>query len=181
MTRKEKYRRTASKNRAYRTRRALRLIRREQPKNVHEARGLGIGALIEVGHGAFRMAYRIHGTKLLIKFPVEFRYKDGDVEGGPEVWHDKEGKNHTRMEMKKIRALQAFPIMRKHIPPVYYFNARDGVFVTKYYPRDGRSIYAIHSLVSEMIKEFCGVVLGDLSPDNIRSDPYNLIFIDLGY
>ena len=179
MTRDEKYRKTQRKNRAYRTRRALRLINRGLPATMEMAQALGIGALIKVGQGAFRTAYRIHGTSLLIKFPAMFSYDDAN---GSETWHDKEGKNHTRMEVKKIRALLKFPIMRKHLPPVYYFNGRDGVVVTKYYPKSKWTNSATNQLVSEMIKEYCGVTLGDLSPDNVRTEPHNnLILIDLGY
>ncbi len=178
MTRDEKYRKTMEKNRAYRTRRALRLIRKGQPKDLDEAQALGIGALIKIGGGAFRTAYRIHGTSLVIKFPLMFNYKhiDGDD------WNDLEGKNHTRMEVKKIRVMKESPVMRKHIPPIYYFNSRDGVMVTKYYPKAKYGRFAMNQLVSEMIKGFCGVTLGDISPDNIRVEKYNnLIFIDLGY
>lgn len=178
MTRDEKYRKTFAKKRAYRTRRALRLIRKGQPKTVDEAKALGIGALIEVGQGAFRTAYRIHGTGLLIKFPLMFNYKTDNQDD----WNDSEGKNHTRMEVKKIRVLREFPIIRKHIPPVYYFHGRDGVMVTKYYPQTTWVRGAMNQLVAEMIKGFCGVTLGDLSPDNVRAEKYNnLIFIDLGY
>ena len=176
MTRAEKNQKTRKKNCAYRTRRAIRLVRRWLPKTVEEARALCMGALIEVGSGAFRIAYRIHGTSLLIKFPVMFDYPD------PKACHDKEGKNHTRMEVKKIWALRKHPIMRRHLPPVYYFNGRDGVMVTKYYPKSKWTNSATNQLVSEIIKEYCGVTLGDLSPDNLRAQPSsNLIFIDLGY
>ena len=72
--------------------------------------------------------------------------------------------------------------MRKHLPPVYYFNGRDGVMVTKYYPKSKWVPSATNQLVAEMIKEYCGVILGDLSPDNARTEPgNNLIIIDLGY
>ena len=168
MTRDEKYRKTQKRNRAYRTRRALRLIRKGQPKNLLETNELGLHC-VHAGTGAFRVAYRINGTGLLIKFPGTFALA-------------KEGKNHTRMEVKKIRALLQSPIMRKHLPPVYYFNGRDGVMVTKYYPKSKWVPSATNQLVSEMIKEYCGVILGDLSPDNVRTEPgNNLVIIDLGY
>jgi hypothetical protein len=156
------------KNRAYRTRRALRIIRRAQPKTVEDARDLPIGGLTFVDEGAFRKAYRIRGTNLLIKFPLN---RLDDV-----------CKIHTRMEVKKIRALREFPVIRKHIPPVYYFHSRDGVMVTRYYPKSKGLMGATHQLISDMIKGFCGVILGDLCSDNLRTKPYgNLIFIDLGY
>jgi hypothetical protein len=177
MTRGEKNRNTREKKRVYLTRRALRLIRKGQPKTVEEAASLGIG-LDEVGKGAFRTAYRIRGTNLLIKFPLMYNYGAS----GREDWNNKEGKNHTRMEVKKIRALMKFPIMRKHIPPVYYFNGRDGIVVTRYYPKSRWVPSATNNLVYGIIKEYCGVNLGDITPDNVRTEPScNLVFIDLGY
>jgi hypothetical protein len=178
MTRTEKYR-------AARTRRALRLIRRGQPKTVTEARASGL-TLGEVGkdEGAFRCAYRIYGTDLLIKFPLHYRCRKDETEGGPEVWRNKDGINHTRMEVKKIRALREFPVMRKHIPPVYYFHSRDGVIVTKYYPKVKAKWvqHAVNRLLGDMVKKYCGVVLGDLTPENLRAVSYeNLVIIDLGY
>ncbi len=181
MTRNEKYRKTQAKRRAYFTQRALRLIRKWQPKTVEETATLLVG-LDEVGRGAFRTAYRIRGTNLIIKFPIS--YCSLDTPGGAEVWKDTDGKNHARMEMRKIKLLEKFPIMRKHIPPVYYFHSKDGVTVTKFYPKSKlkRVHSATNQLLSEMIKEYCGVTLGDLTPDNLREISYdNLIILDLGY
>jgi len=180
MTRDEKYRATQAKNRAYQTRRALRLIRKGQPKTLLETHELGLRC-VHAGAGAFRTAYRIHGTDLLIKFPLRYRC---ETDRGPEVWEDEDGKIHARMEMKKIQALEKFPIMRKHIPHVYYFHSKDGVTVTRHYPKS--KLKNVHSatnrLLSEMIKEYCDVILGDLTPDNLREISYdNLIILDLGY
>lgn len=181
MTPDEKYRKTQTKNRAYATQRTLRLIRKGQPKTFEEAQSLGI-VLVEAGLGAFRSAYRIYGTRLLIKFPLRYRCKNLEMWGGPEVWHDKDGKNHARMEVKKIRELMQCPIMRKHIPPVYYFNSKDGVTVTRYWPKSKGLKQAVTNMLSEMIKEYCGVKLGDLTYDNLRqTSDSQLVIIDLGY
>jgi|ERR1700677_150415 len=179
MTRREKYRATQKRRRDYCTRRALKLIRRGQPKTVDEALALGLGPLIEAGTGAFRHTYRIRETNLLIKFPLKYSYPNGN---GGKTWHSNEGKNHSRMEVKKIRALLKFPMWRKHLPPIYYFNSRDGVIVTKYYRPRKKSLYFAERniLVRNLVKEFCGVILGDLTDDNVRVDD-NLVIIDLGY
>jgi hypothetical protein len=168
------------KKRAYRTRKALGIIRRSQPKTIDEARAaLGMSCR-KVGQGAFRTAHRIYGTDLLIKFP--FQYKAEGEPGEGSKWTTWDGVNHTRMEVKKIRALMKFPLMRKHLPPIYYFNGRDGVVVTRYYPKPKGIMGATNELVAEMIYKFCGVVLGDIAPDNVRTTRGpNLIFTDLGY
>jgi len=178
MTRDEKYRQTRARNRAYQTRRALRIIRRVQPETVEELRKVLGTPVIEVGQGAFRTAYRINGTSLLVKFPLMYNHR---TDGGEDNWTDRDGKNHTRMEVKKIRVLSGYAFMKKHLPPVHYFNGRDGVLVTTYY-RKARWVHsATHNLLSKMVKEFCGVVLGDMSPDNLRTQYGRLIFIDCGY
>ena len=175
------------RDRELRTRRALRLVRRGQPKTVEEAEALGVN-LRKTGQGAFRTAYRIYGTNLLIKFPLQCKYEGCCTQhksgGGSEghVWHDREGKNHTRMEVKKIRALLKFPMWKKHLPPVYYFNGRDGVIVTKFYPPSKRYVVddGRNMLMGELVKVFCGVTLGDLTDDNVRVDNH-LVICDLGY
>jgi len=182
MTRQEKYRATQRKRRARETRRALRLIRKGQPETYDETIALGLG-LSQVGkdEGAFRAAYRIVGTTLLIKFPLQYRCRRLET-GGSEVWSDKDGKHHTRMEVKKILALQKFPVIRRHIPPVYYFNSRDGVLVTKYFEKSRRVRESVSRLLGKMVKQYCGVTLGDLTPDNLRAQSNDhLVIIDLGY
>lgn len=183
MTKGEKNRKTRKRRNAYRTRRALRLIRRGQPKTVEELERLGVGPVVGVGNGAFRAAYRIYGTSLLVKFPLDVKHVVND--NSPD-WSNYEGKNHTRMEVKKIRALSKFPMWKKHLPPVYYFNSRDGVLVTKFFPKGKWVEGAKSQLISEMAKTFCGITLGDLSTDNVRTtgnskNGRDLIVVDLGY
>lgn len=176
VTRDEKYRRTKARNLAYRTRRALKLIRLNQPKNLLETHQLGL-TLIHTGGGAFRTSYRIKGTTLLVKFPVILDRPNGET-------NDFEGKNHTRMEVKKIRRLRKDRIMAGHMPPIYYFNARDGVLVTKFYKtvRDWRTVSGRNRLMSKLIKCLTGVVLDDILGDNVKIDGHDkLIFVDLGY
>jgi hypothetical protein len=174
MTSDEKYR-----NLAYRTRRALKLIRKHQPKNLKEAQALGIGHLQRVGAGAFRTGYRIYGTSLFIKFPVICNnpYSSDEVT-------DFEGKNHTRMEVKKIRRLRENKIMAGHMPPIYYFNTRDGVLVTKFYKPvlNWRMDSGKSRILGKLIKALTGVTLADVIGDNLKIDGHDrLIFVDLGY
>ena len=144
------------------TRRALRLIRKAQPKTNAEALAFGIGPLDKIGEGAFRAAYQIRGTSLLIKFPL----------GGY--------KCHTRAEVRKIQKLSQFKSMRAHVPPVYYYNSKDGVMVTKFYAKGAR-LLDMNEVVSKLIKELTGVVLEDIVGDNVKSDGRHPVFVDLGY
>jgi len=158
-------------NRGLAKRRVLRIIRTTHPKTAHELESMGL-RLREIlsktkeGNGAFRRAYRIVGTNLVIKFPQI-------------GW---ECKQHTRDEVKKIRALSKYRSLKKHLPPVYYYNQRDGVMVTDYYrficPDKSKN-----SILSDVILEMTGVTLDDLMGDNVRSKEKDgePVFIDLGY
>jgi hypothetical protein len=156
-------------------RRALRIIRKVQPKVVIQLEATGL-RLREIkqhtkkglkGNGAFRRAYEIVGTGLAIKFPR------------PDYADNAE---HTRDEVRKIRELSKYKSLRKHLPPVYYYNGRDGVMVTDYYPFvcPDKSKNAV---LSDVIRELTGIHLDDIEGDNVRSrvkdgEP---MFCDLGY
>jgi len=150
-----------------RDRRALELIEDYQFKTASDASFYLL--LDKVGEGSFRTAYRITGTTLLIKFPV----------GGEDC---KEGKVHTRAEVRKIRRLSQYRSLRSHVPPIYYYNGKDGVVVMRYYntPLDleGR---ARDLLIRKVIKELTGVTLGDSVGDNLKQHRGQLIFVDCGY
>lgn len=184
MTEAEKNRRMKVRNLVNRTRRTLKLIRKYQPKNIEEARALGIGQLQKIGEGAFREAYRIYGTILLIKFPLIESFHNR-VEGNLVTYRtdDHDGKYHTRAEIRKIRVLSKFKSLRKAMPPVYYYNSRDGVMVTRYYPKATVKdwTYQIGPLLSDVIKELTGVTLEDLFGDNVRKKDDSLVITDLGY
>lgn len=166
MTHSEKIQETKKRYKKYLTQRALRLIRRHEPKNLLEASKLGIGVLVYVDEGAFRKVYRLKGTDLLIKFERNTRY------------------HHTRSEVRKIMQLRELKFWRKHTPPVYYFNDTDGVLVTKFFRKSTkeRQKYATYNFISKLIWDTYKVRFDDLYDDNVHlSDDKNLVFTDLGY
>ena len=160
-----------------RDRKALELIEEYQFKTASDA-SIYL-SLDKVGEGSFRTAYRITGTTLLIKFPVVVTHrKNGQVTGED----SKEGQVHTRAEVRKIRRLSQYRSLRSHVPPIYYYNGKDGVVVMRYYntPLDleGR---ARDRLIRKVIKELTGVTLGDSVGDNVKQHRGRLIFVDCGY
>ena len=197
MTVSEKRKRTRAKNQGLAKRRALRIIRHTQPRTVEDLWSSGL-ILTEVGKrgGAFRRAYRIAGTNLVIKFPRK---------GWADSWED--SKKHTRDEVKKIRTLSQYRCFRHHLPPVYYYKGRDGVMVTDYYPYvnwKGASIILADVvkeftgvelrdvvgdndrasiILADVVKEFTGVELGDVVGDNVRAKSKldNVVMVDCGY
>jgi len=155
-------------------RRALRIIRKVQPKVVIQLEATGL-KLREIkirtrkgmkGNGAFRRAYEIVGTGLAVKFPRP-NYADNA--------------EHTRDEVKKIRELSKYRSLRSHMPPVYYYNGRDGVMVTDYYlfvcPDKAKNV-----ILSDVIFELTGIPLDDVMGDNVRmKETGNPVFVDCGY
>ena len=184
MTRSEKIRASRKRNIARRTQWCLRRIRKFQPKNLLETSQLGM-TCVYVGEGAFRTTYRIAQTSLLIKFPlIENFHRRGSAGLFTYRTDDKDGKYHTRAEVRKIRTLSKFKSLRGHLPPVYYYNSRDGVMVTKYFKKATRTdwMYNVGPLLSGVIKELTGVTLEDLFGDNVRKDREDrLVVCDLGY
>ena len=179
MTRKEKYNRTRKRTIQRANVRALRIIRKFKFATAEDAKKKL--PLVFHGEGAFRKSYRIAGTSLLIKFPVT-QANDGSYG----YWSDRA---HTRSEVRKIRMLAKYKSLRPHVPPVYYFDSKNGVIVTRFYPATSelRTLGAMRNVLTKVIREFAGVVLEDLSGDNATvtrrtgSERGRLIFLDLGY
>src|SRR5208337_1680685 len=185
MTRSEKIRASRKRNTARRTQWCLRKIRKYQPKNLLETTKLGMICLY-VGEGAFRLAYKIVGTTLLIKFPLTESFHKREPDGSFITCrtNDHDGKCHTRAEVRKIRVLSKFKSLRKILPPVYYYNSHDGVMVTRYYLKATVNDWTsqIGPLLSGVIKELTGVTLEDLFGDNVRKKSEDsLVIVDCGY
>jgi hypothetical protein len=181
MTRGYKIRATRKSNTCRKTAWALRKIRKHQPKTLLETSKLGL-VLVHVGNGTFRESYRITGTPLLIKFPIVERFHD-DVEGAWITYRtdDTDGKSHSRAEIRKIQKLSQFKSIRPHLPPVYYFNSKDGVMVTKYFCKIAPD-WTYAPMLSAIIRELTHVALEDLFGDNVRLNEKDVpIFVDLGY
>jgi hypothetical protein len=155
--------------------RALRIIRAKHFERFEDVKGSGITLKFH-GSGAFRDAYRISGTSLLIKFPTPYGKKG--------VLTTTDGKRHTRAEVKKIMRLRNFEVLKDHLPPIHYFNSKTGVMVTTFFRHRAAWILMcrFQDIVSEMVKELTGVVLSDICGDNVKiNEKGRLVFIDLGY
>src|ERR1700675_3136620 len=159
--------------------RALKLIRQHRPENLLTVTNLGLN-LIHVGSGAFRSAYRIKDTDLVIKFPQESdkRY----------------AKFHSAAEVRKIKHFTQYKSLRPHVPKIYYHDTKTGVIVMKrYYPisksegplvnhhNDGEFDWRL-LLIGKLIKDLTGKSFEDGSGSNLAVDEKNVLkFIDIGY
>lgn len=152
----------------------LRKIKRLKPKTRSEV----TFPMEELFDGSFRRGFWIPDTDLVIKFP----YEDKDLENG-EGSGLENGIIHTQREFKKIKKLSRFKCLRQHLPKIYYYDAKNGVIVMKYYNRIGeeRELWELRGLLSTVILELTGVEIDDIVGSNVKTDEQrNLIFVDLG-
>lgn len=151
---------------------AIRRIKKHRPKTYEDFAEAGVPLEIEsLGEGVFRVVYRAHKLPLVVKFPLA---GDGD--------------DHTRSEVRRIKALSKYPKMRKYLPKVYYYDSRAGIVVMKYYPPMDKGLIkdaSLERLAQNLVKDLTGMLLGDIHAGNVTTDTGQSngrpIFLDLGY
>jgi hypothetical protein len=159
------------------TARALRLIRQHKPVTPQEWAALGFKFTV-LGSGVFREACRIKGTDLVVKSPL-------DEGRGPH--HDySEGIQHSKSEMNRLGRLARIDVLKPYLPTVYYYDAKYGQIVMKYYPPIPRyqSFEVLGNVIKSLVSKLAGVTMGDIQEGNTRlkrKDWTVPIFTDLGY
>lgn len=151
---------------------AIRRIKKHRPKTYEDFAEAGVPLEIEsLGEGVFRVVYRAHKLPLVVKFPLA---GDGD--------------DHTRSEVRRIKALSKYPKMRKYLPKVYYYDSRAGIVVMKYYPPMDWHLHedaSLGRLAQNLVKDLTGMSLDDIHAGNVTTDTGQSngrpIFLDLGY
>lgn len=156
---------------------AIRRIKKHRPKTYEDFAEAGVPLEIEsLGEGVFRVVYRAHKLPLVVKFPLA---GDGD--------------DHTRSEVRRIKALSKYPKMRKYLPKVYYYDSRAGIVVMKYYPPMDKGFCecgcgtatSLERLAQNLVKDLTGMFLDDIHAGNVTTDTGQSngrpIFLDLGY
>lgn len=169
---------------------ALRRIRKYRPIDPEEFRAIGVPLNKEpIGEGAFRSVHKMKRIPCVVKFCLS--ESDG-------FWpQSRDSKMHTTAEVNRIKRLSKYPILRTHLPRVYWHDRESGVLVMKYYdevPVKGDTVsqdmfYATTKGFKKLFKKIGGVELGDISPWNTGVDKrrrnglefINLVFLDLGY
>jgi hypothetical protein len=159
---------------------AIQSIKLWKPQTFEDFAKTGM-RLTFIGEGAFRTVFQIAALPLVIKFP---RTEDDDL---------RTCIRHSVIEVRKIKTLQKFSIMRPHLPRVYYSDKRAGVIVMEYIDdkkikteigdTDDARRYGIHSLVARLIKAHTGVTIDDFGEDNVRYDKKTsrLKIVDFAY
>ena len=137
------------------TERVIKLVDTHRPKDITSALYCGL-PLKYAGDGAYRTAYEVVGTNLVIKFPK-------NDEGM--LIHNQQHSLHEYQAILKVlrskaKSLQA---LRKHMPKVYYCN-RDGVMIVRKYKllSEHRKADKIRALLSQQICKVLKLYSADL-------------------
>ena len=159
------------------TAKALRLIRTSRPVTPKQWSDLGFKFDV-LGHGVFREACRIKGTDLVVKSPLN-EGRGGELDYS-------EGIQHSKSEMNRLGRLARIDVLKPYLPTVYYYDAKHGQIVMKYYPPidETLKVELLGKVVKSLVSKLAGVTMGDIHEDNIRqkrADWQVCVFTDLGY
>jgi hypothetical protein len=159
------------------TARALRLIRQHKPVTPQEWAALGFKFTV-LGSGVFREACRIKGTDLVVKSPLD--------EGRGEHHDYTDGIQHSKSEMNRLGRLSRVDVLKPYLPTVYYYDAKHGQIVMKYYPPVPKHLVvgALGRVIKSLVSKLAGISMSDIQESNMRlkrKDWEVCVFTDLGY
>jgi tRNA A-37 threonylcarbamoyl transferase component Bud32 len=111
-----------------------------------------------------------------VKFPL----------GHEESWYEYYNTNraHTQAEIRRIKQLRKFRVMRRHLPRIYYYDPKSSVLVISYHPpfeNDMKCCDATGRFLGQLIYQIAGVRCTDIRMENIHQQGQNAVLIDLGY
>lgn len=97
-----------------------------------------------------------------------------------------EGIQHAKSEMNRLGRLARIDVLKPYLPTVYYYDARNGQTVMKYYPPipDKDKVELLGKVVKSLVSKLANVTMSDIHDDNIRqkrADWQVCVFTDLGY
>lgn len=165
-----------------RTQDALRKIKTKRPTTLKEFKALGLIGRY-VGCGAFRESFRVKGTNLIVKFPLN----ESRIDEKPIY---KCGVGHSRTEMKRLKKLRRIKALKTHLPKVWYYDQRHGIVVMTHYAKFGgyggwNKIELLGKVINKLMRQYAHTAMNDIHGDNTRmtGGKYNkrLVFVDLGY
>jgi len=152
---------------------ALRIIRQSRPETPKDFRRAGL-QLTFLGRGVFREVCKVRNCDLVVKFPLDDKLGDSD-----------EGKEHSLAEIRRVRRLNKFRVMRRHLPKIYYYDKDSGVLVMHYYPKFTTyeaEADAMGQMIQELIKSSTRVRCTDIHSENVHVTRMgDAVVIDFGY
>jgi hypothetical protein len=165
-----------------RTQEALRRIKRHRPTSLNDFKALSLLGKY-VGSGVFRETFRVKGTNLIVKFPLN----EARSERKPVY---KSGIAHTRTEMRRFYKLRRVKALRSHLPKIWYFDPRHGIVVMTHYAKFGgyggrNKIELLGQVINKLMRQYAHTPMNDIHGDNTRmaGGKFNkrIVFVDLGF
>lgn len=125
-----------------------------------------------LGVGAYREAFRIKNSDVVVKFP---RTKT-----------ESEGKKHGRQEMARIKRLSESTCLREFLPEVVYYDHDTGVIAMRYYGTFRgfeEQADAMGTMIQKLVTRISGVRCTDVHTENVRRGRgrKDCVLIDLGF
>lgn len=169
------------------TKDAVKRINRLKPKSVADFERIGIPLNEPFAGGSFREV-RFPKNKALV-FVVKFPIEAGGTTNS--------GRVHSNAEVRKIKKLSKYRVLKQHLPHIYYHDKSTGIIVMKTYKeikeagvtldqtpffRLQTPFFRLGVLTGSLIKKLTGVEMEDIQQSNIRDDgKEGFVFIDCGY
>ena len=155
----------------------VKILRKHKPKTADQAVAAGI-PLKFFGEGCSRQVFRVLGLKMVVKFPMA----STDPKGNTVSYNLRHARQEIR-SFRRIRKMKSGAHIRKHLPEVYYEDARRGVIAMKQYRRHIYSDY--ESLKVECLNNYLQVFFrrtdsADYGGDNFGIESGVLKILDLG-
>lgn len=126
-----------------------------------------------LGVGLFREGFKIKNSDVVIKFPLRAETT-------------KEGIEHSRSEMRRLRRLRATGTLEPFLPEVLYYDKKNGVIAMRYYKNFEsyeQQADAMGRMIEKMIYRIAHVRVTDIHTENVRRGraSRDVTLIDLGY
>lgn len=151
---------------------AIKLLRKHRPKNERDLLAAGF-TLSQIGNGAFRNAYSIHGANLVVKIP------SGTGFSQEEKWHS----HHEVLAVRRINRYDKYESLRPYMPVMHYYNKKSGLIVFERYKKASwRKVKIFAKELNKTAAKLMGVGTCDIdNSGNIGVDKQgNYKLLDLG-
>ena len=99
----------------------------------------------------------------------------------------RDGIEHSDTEVDRIKRLARWPVMRPHLPEVFYHDKQSGILVMRKYPKYATfetQVDAMGQMIQRLVYKLTKVRCSDIHSDNVRKRRFNneqSVLIDLGY
>lgn len=146
-------------------------LRAVRPTRVGQLRAAGLKLKL-LGVGAYREAFKVTNSDVVIKFPASKTTS--------------EGIKHSAMEIKRIRKLRESSTLTPFLPEVIFYDRKAGVVAMRHYETFENfelQADALGKMIGKMMSRISGMRCTDVHTENVRRGRGKLdaVLIDLGF